>query len=289
MLNYESQPRRCHEDARLKSASPIGLYDSGLGGLSVVREVFRQLPHEGVLYFGDTARVPYGGRTTEELIAFNREILGILLERGAKAILVACNTSSAVALETLDAECPVPILGLIEAGARAAVRCGKRIGIIATQATINSGAHARAIASIQPDAIVMPVACPRLVPMIEAGDWNSDRAAAVVIESLGPLLEADLDALVLGCTHYPILAPLIQSIMGRGVKLVDPAQEAVRALGEILAGHELLADPTPNPQHSFLVSGDPDSFAQNATRLFGSLAATVTHHPVKNLANTSPS
>ena len=270
----------------MKSASPIGLYDSGLGGLSVVREVFRQLPHEGVLYFGDTARVPYGGRSVEELVAFNREILGILLDRGAKAVLVACNTSSAVALDALDADCPVPILGLIEAGARAAVRCGKRIGIIATAATIASGAHARAIASIRPDAEVLPIACPRLVPMIESGDWNSERAAAVVIESLAPLLDAELDALVLGCTHYPILSSLIQNIVGPGVKLVDPAQEAVRALGEILAGHELLAEPTNAPSHQFLVSGDADAFAHNATRLFGTLAASVDHHPVRSLIET---
>jgi glutamate racemase len=172
---------------------------------------------------------------------------------------------------------------LIEAGARAAVRCGGKIGIIATEATIASGAHARAIASIRPDAEVLPLACPRLVPMIEAGDWTSDRAAAVVIESLGPLLDADLDALVLGCTHYPILSALIQSIVGPGVKLVDPAQEAVRALGEILAGHELLAEPAPAPEHAFLVSGDPDAFAHNATRLFGTLAASVSHHPVRSL------
>ncbi|MNX41739.1 Glutamate racemase 1 [compost metagenome] len=270
----------------MKSASPIGLYDSGIGGLSVVREVFRQLPHEAVLYFGDTARVPYGGRSVEELISFNREILGILLERGAKAILVACNTSSAVALDALDAECPVPILGLIEAGARAAVRCGSKIGIIATAATIASGAHARAIASIRPDAEVLPVACPRLVPMIESGDWNSDRAAAVVIESLGPLLDADLDALVLGCTHYPIIASLIQSIVGPGVKLVDPAQEAVRALGEILAGHALLAEPVAGPAHTFLVSGDADAFALSANRLFGTLAGSVEHHTVRSLVES---
>lgn len=267
----------------MNSSPPIGLYDSGLGGLSVVREVFRQLPHEAVLYFGDTARVPYGGRSVEELIAFNHEILGILLERGAKAVLVACNTSSAVALESLDATCPVPILGLIEAGARAAVRVGRRIGIIATEATIASGAHARAIASIRPDAEVFPVACPRLVPLIESGDWASDRAAAVVIESLGPLLDAELDALVLGCTHYPILSPLIRGIVGPGVKLVDPAQEAVHALGEILAGHELLAEPGLTPDHTFLVSGNPEAFANNATRLFGSVAAEVRHHPVKAL------
>lgn len=267
---------------------PIGLYDSGLGGLSVVREVFRQLPDESVLYFGDTARVPYGGRSVEELVSFNREILGILLERGAKAILVACNTSSAVALEALDAECPVPILGLIEAGARAAVRVGSRIGIIATEATTASGAHARAIASIRPDAVVMPVACPRLVPLIESGDWASDRAAAVVIESLSPLLDADLDALVLGCTHYPILSPLIQGIVGPGVKLVDPALEAVRALGEILAAHDLLAEPGHSPEHAFLVSGNPDSFALNASRLFGTLPATVAHHPVGPLVGSQP-
>lgn len=267
----------------MNSSPPIGLYDSGLGGLSVVREVFRQLPHEAVLYFGDTARVPYGGRTTEELVAFNREILGILLARGAKAILVACNTSSAVALEVLDAECPVPILGLIEAGARAAVRCGRKIGIIATEATIASGAHAKAIASIRPDAEILPVACPRLVPLIEGGDWTSDRAAAVVIESLAPLLDAEIDALVLGCTHYPIIASLIQSIVGPGVKLVDPAIEAVRALGEILAAHDLLAPATATPEHAFLVSGAPEAFAQNATRLFGTLAATVSQHAVRSL------
>jgi glutamate racemase len=267
----------------LKSPSPIGLYDSGLGGLSVVREVFRQLPAEHVLYFGDTARVPYGGRTAEELLAFNREILGILLERGVKAVLVACNTSSAVALDTLDAECPVPILGLIEAGARAAVSCGRRIGIIATEATIASGAHARAIASIQPDAQVFPLACPRLVPMIESGDWSSERAAAIVIESLAPLLDADLDALVLGCTHYPIISALIQSVVGPRVTLVDPALEAVRALGDILAGHDLSAPPESAPQHAFLVSGPPETFAQNAARLFGTLEASVSHHPVKTL------
>lgn len=267
----------------MKSSSPIGLYDSGLGGLSVVREVFRQLPNEEVLYFGDTARVPYGGRSVEELLSFNREILDILLGRGVKAVLVACNTSSAVALSTLDADCPVPILGLIEAGARAAVRCGRRIGIIATEATIASGAHARAIASIQPDAEVIPVACPRLVPMIESGDWASEHAAAVAIESLSPLLDADLDALVLGCTHYPIISELIQRIVGPRVTLVDPALEAVRALGDILAGQSISAPPENRPHHAFLVSGAPDAFAQNATRLFGSLEATVSHHPVKTL------
>ncbi len=267
----------------MNSASPIGLYDSGLGGLSVVREVFRQLPREAVLYFGDTARVPYGGRSVEDLIAFNREILAILLERGAKAVLVACNTSSAVALHVLDGECPVPILGLIEAGARAAVRCGPRIGIIATEATIASGAHARAIASIRPDAEIFPIACPRLVPMIESGDWTSERAAAIVFESLAPFLDVELDALVLGCTHYPIISELIQSIVGSRVELVDPAQEAVRALGEILAGHEILAEPDAQPAHDFLVSGVPEAFAQNATRLFGSLAASVSHHPVRSL------
>lgn len=250
----------------------------------MVREVFRQLPHEAVLYFGDTARVPYGGRTREELLSFNREILEILLARGAKAVLVACNTSSALALETLDHECPVPLLGLIEAGARAAVRCGRRIGIIATQATIASGAHARAIASIAPDAEVHPHACPLLVPLIESGDWASERAAAVVIESLGPLLETDLDVLVLGCTHYPLIAPLIQRVVGPHVQLVDPAQEAVHALGEILAGHDLLAEPRPAPRHQFLVSGDARAFAENATRLFGSLEAKVAHHPVRSLS-----
>lgn len=265
----------------MPTSAPIGLYDSGLGGLSVVREVWSQLPHEAIAYIGDTARVPYGGRSAEELLGFNREILGLLLDQGVKAVVVACNTSSAVALPVLDAECPVPIIGLIEAGARAAATNGRRIGIIATEATIRSGAHLRAIEELGQPCEVFPLACPKLVPMIEAGKWEGPEADATVFESLAPLLGAKLDTLILGCTHYPFLRKVIEAILGEGVRLVDPAEEAVRALGEILSAHDLLA-PSRIPAHRLMVSGDPGGFEQSARRLLGGLTAKVEAIRVKD-------
>lgn len=241
--------------------------------------MLRQLPHESLTYFGDTARVPYGGRTREELLAFNREILDHLLQSGVKAVVVACNTSSAVALPVLDAECPVPIIGLIEAGARAAVAAGRRIGVIATEATIRSRAHVRAIEALDAPGQVFPASCPQLVPMIEAGIWEGPEATATVYESLRPLLDCDLDTLILGCTHYPFVRQVIQEILGSRVRLVDPAEEAVRALGEILAAHDLLATPS-IPRHRVLVSGDPIGFYQQAHLLLGDVVPGVEHVPV---------
>lgn len=258
----------------MRSAAPIGLYDSGLGGLSVVREVFRQLPHESIVYVGDTARVPYGGRTPSELLAFNREILKTLLATDVKAIVVACNTSSAIALPQLDAECPVPILGLIEAGARAAVAQGRRIGIIATEATIRSRAHLDAIQALDFVGEVFPVSCPKLVPMIEAGIWEGPQAEAAVFEILSPLLDCKLDTLVLGCTHYPFVRQVIREILGPRVALIDPAEEAIHALGEILSAHHLLA-PKTIPHHRLLVSGDPIDFYSSAHRLLGDVVPAV--------------
>ncbi len=265
----------------MPSNAPIGLYDSGLGGLSVVREVLRQLPHESHTYIGDTARVPYGGRSPEELLAFNREILDLLLQSGVKAVVVACNTSSAVALPVLDAECPVPIIGLIEAGARAAVEGGQRIGVIATEATIRSRAHVRAIEDLDVACQVFPTACPQLVPMIESGLWEGPKAEAIVFESLAPLLDAKLDTLILGCTHYPFVRQVISDILGPSVRLVDPAEEAVRVLGDILAAHDLLADQA-IPRHRMLVSGDPITFYQQAHLLLGDVVPAVEHVPVAN-------
>lgn len=260
--------------------APIGLYDSGLGGLSVVREVFRQLPNESIIYMGDTARVPYGGRSAAELLDFNREILGFLLEKGVKAVVVACNTSSAIALPALDAECPVPILGLIEAGSRAAVRSGRRIGIIATEATIRSEAHLQAIAALGHTCDVFPQACPTLVPMIESGLWEGPEASAIVAESLGPLLAANLDTLVLGCTHYPFVSPLIHQTLGAHVRLIDPAGETVRALGEILAAHDLEAEHGLS-RHKVYVSGNPEAFEASAQLLMGGSLPSVEQISVK--------
>lgn len=252
----------------MTASAPIGLYDSGLGGLSVARELFLQLPREAMAYFGDTARAPYGNRAPAELIAFNREILRILLDSGVKALVVACNTSSALALPILEAEVPVPILGILEAGARAAMRQGRRIGVIATEATTRSGAYVRAIGREGALEALFPLACPQLVPMIEAGTWQGPRAERIVRESLQPLVDARLDTLVLGCTHYPFVAPLIAEVLGPSVRLVDPAREAIRELGLVLEAHHLEAG-CDAPQHRVMVSGDPASFDRLATRLLG--------------------
>ncbi|MGE5708340.1 MAG: glutamate racemase, partial [Bacteroidota bacterium] len=185
---------------------PIGLYDSGVGGLTVVREVFAQMPSERVLYFGDTLRVPYGSRSASELLQFNREILHFMVNQGVKLVLVACNTSCAVALPALRAEFSVPIMGIIDAGAQAAVGTGRRIGVIATEATIKSGAYDRAIKSLSPEATVLGQACPTLVPLVESGRWDGPEALEIIRDALLPLMGEKLDTLSLGCTHVPLLA-----------------------------------------------------------------------------------
>lgn len=259
--------------SQLHRHRPIGLYDSGIGGLTVAREVFAQLPSENVVYFGDTARVPYGCRQPAELIAFNREIMQFLLQQRVKLVLVACNTSCAVALGALRAEFPVPIIGLIDAGAQAAVEKGRRIGVIATEATIKSRAYERSIQQLAPDRETIGLACPTLVPLVESGRWQGKEALETVAEALRPLQNLKLDALVLGCTHFPHLAPLISAILGPRVKLVDPAQQAVVNVHRYLANHNLLNNQ--KKQNRFCVSGDPASFESLANRLFAGTVGRV--------------
>jgi glutamate racemase len=258
---------------------PIGLYDSGIGGLSVVREVFQQLPGEAVLYFGDTARVPYGPRPADEIVAFNREIVQILVRGGAKLIVIACNTSSALALPVVREECPVPVVGLIEPGARAAVAAaGNRpggIGVIATEGTVRSGAYGRAIAALSPLIPVREVACPALVPLVESGTWQGPEAEATVRRMLAPFIAAPPAALVLGCTHYPLLAPMIASVLGPGVALVNPAALAVAEASAMLEH-----GPGDRPHHRFLVSGDPEPFFKLATGLFPGAVEQVEQVPL---------
>jgi glutamate racemase len=249
--------------------APIGLYDSGVGGLSVVREVLRQLPGEAIHYLADTARVPYGGRPAAELLTFNREILAYLASEGAKAILVACNTSCATALDALRPECPVPVVGLIDAGARAALASGRRIAVLATEATVRSGAYERAIRALDPSADVISLACPGLVPVVEAGHRDDGVAETAVAAALAPLALHEVDAAVLGCTHYPLLADLIGRRLGSGVKLVDPAEEAVRELAWILFERELLAPAGIAPTHQMAVTGDDAHFAGHAAAILG--------------------
>jgi glutamate racemase len=205
------------------NAAPIGLFDSGLGGLTVLRELYRQIPQESVVYFGDTARLPYGTRSQTEILQFVREILYWMGNQGTKMVIMACNTSSALALETVRSEFNFPILGLILPGARAAVHQGKRVGVIATPATVASNAYQRAIIEASPDASVWQVACPEFVPLIEQGRIEDPYTYAVAENYLQPLIEQKIDTLIYGCTHYPHLAPVLRRILPASVQLIDPA------------------------------------------------------------------
>jgi glutamate racemase len=250
------------------NAAPIGLFDSGLGGLTVLRELYRQIPHESVVYFGDTARLPYGTRSQAEILQFVREILHWMGSQGTKMVIMACNTSSALALETVRSEFNFPILGLILPGARAAVHQGKRVGVIATPATVASDAYQRAILEANPDAAVWQVACPEFVPLIEQGRIEDPYTYAVAEGYLQPLMDQQIDTLIYGCTHYPHLAPVLRRILPASVQLIDPAAHVVAAAARELdlLGLKNLRSPYPS---RFYVSGCAGTFSQLATQWLG--------------------
>ncbi|MEB3181184.1 MAG: glutamate racemase [Nostocaceae cyanobacterium] len=248
--------------------APIGIFDSGVGGLTVLRQLYRQLPNESIIYFGDTARLPYGIRSQAEILQFVREILTWMLQQGVKMAIMACNTSSALALEAVRSEFPIPILGLILPGARAAVQHGKRIGVIATPATAASNAYKNAILEIDPKVQVWQVGCPEFVPLIEQNRITEPYTVEVAREYLTPLLQQEIDTLVYGCTHYPHLAPVLRSLLPSHVKLVDPAVHVVAA-----AACELdmlgLKNAYPAMPTRFAVSGCPQQFAQSSMQWLG--------------------
>jgi glutamate racemase len=251
---------------------PIGVFDSGIGGLTVAREIMRRLPGERVLYFGDTARVPYGPKSPETVRRYSREIGRFLVAEGVKAIVIACNTATAHALHALRDELPVPVIGVVEPGARAAVsalRSGT-IGVIGTAGTIASGAYEKAIRELRPDARVVVLACPLFAPLVEEG-WTSHPATRIVAEEyLRPFRDDPPDALVLGCTHYPLIAPVLAQVVGPGVLLIDSAAETARETASVLAQHDLCATPSDElPTHRFVASDDPEQFLRLASRFLG--------------------
>jgi glutamate racemase len=251
------------------SSDAIGVFDSGVGGLTVLRELYRQLPQESVLYFGDTARLPYGTRSRAEIVQFVREILVWMRQRRVKMVIMACNTSSALAIEEVRAEFPdLPILGVILPGARAAVQQGQRIGVISTPATANSDAYRQAILEVDGSAQVWQIGCPEFVPLIEAGRIDDPYTYQVAQQYLQPLIEADIDTLIYGCTHYPHLAPVVRSILPRSVRLIDPAAHVVAAaMQELdLLGLRHLRSPLPT---QFYVSGDPRPFTELSRQWLG--------------------
>ncbi len=248
--------------------APIGIFDSGVGGLTVLREIYRQLPNESVLYFGDTARLPYGSRSPEEILHFVRQILTWMAEQGVKMVMMACNTSSALALDQVQGEFPFPVLGLIRPGAQAAAIQGRRIGVIATQATVTSRAYTSAIQEIDASRQVWEVGCPKFVPIVEQNQITAPQAQRIAATYLQPLMAANIDTLVYGCTHYPHLAPVLKSILPSSVQYVDPAISMVAAAAPELDALGLRSS-APAWSTEFYVSGSASEFKRLAVQWLG--------------------
>lgn len=241
--------------------APIGVFDSGVGGLTVAREIMRQMPMEQIIYFGDTARVPYGSKSKETIISFSRQIAKFLLTKDVKAIVIACNTASSFALDTIQEELSIPVIGVIKPGAIAASQTTKngRIGIIGTQGTINSGIYTRILTEINPELQVYEKACPLFANLVEEG-WLYDSVTIEIAERyLNELQGYDVDSLVLGCTHYPLLRHTIQKVMGPDVTLVNPAFETAKHTEDVLLKNGLECTKQ-MPAHKFYVSDGAEKF-----------------------------
>lgn len=252
----------------MANSKPIGLFDSGVGGLTVVREMFRQLPQEDLIYVGDNARCPYGSRQPGEVKEFAFQIMDFLLEQDVKMIVIACNTATAASLNEARERYPIPILGVITPGSRAAISATRtgRIGVIGTEVTVSTGAYAREIHRINPLLQVLGQACPPFVSIVEQGDMHSLESKQIVAEYLAPLQREMIDVLILGCTHYPIMGPVIQEVAGERVQLISSAEETAREASLILADRNLLNDHNLSPVHHFYTTGDRIHFAEIAER-----------------------
>ncbi len=256
-------------DDDMSDRRPIGVYDSGVGGLTVVKEMEAKLPDEAIIYFGDTARAPYGEKTQEQIRHYSRQIIEFFRQLGVKMVVAACNTSSALALPDIGDEYPFPIVGVIDPGVRAALRVsGERpIGLWATEATVASGAYERKIRSLDAKAKVISVACPKLVPMIESGQLQEPDLSQVLREYLEPVLTNQAGTLILGCTHYPFLSQSIRALAPE-LTLVDPAAETVVEVRSVLDGEGLGSDRRQS-KNLYYVSGEPEHFATRSRVLAG--------------------
>ena len=256
----------------MTNSAPIGVFDSGMGGLTVVREMINQLPNESIIYFGDTARVPYGPKSPDTVLRYSREITSFLEGEGVKALVIACNTATAHALPALREEFKFPIIGVIEPGARAAVAVTKtkRVGVIGTAGTVKSRAYEKEIVRLLPDADVTAQACALFVPLVEEGWLDSEVTRAVARNYLAPLVAADVDTLVLGCTHYPLMKTVIGNVMGRDVRLIDSAHETARQAGEVLRANGLENEIPNTARYRFISSDAPDTFLALGQTFLGS-------------------
>ena len=264
----------------MKRKAPVGVFDSGVGGLTVAREIMRHLPNESIVYFGDTARVPYGSKSEDNIIRYSRQIVNFLKTKGVKAIVIACNTASALALDVVRAENDIPIIGVIEPGARAAlgVTQSKKIGVIGTEATIRSKMYDKIIQGFDEKATVIGKACPLFVPLVEEGFAKHHVTEEVIDYYLASFLETDIDSLILGCTHYPLLRSRIREYVGEKITLVNPAYETAIELKALLQERGLLNEHHPalgENQYQFYVSDTAEKFKNFANSIikYGILSA----------------
>ena len=251
--------------------APIGIFDSGVGGLTVARAVLDQLPHESVLYVGDTARGPYGPLPLAQVRAYALDVMDELVAGGVKALVIACNSASAAVLRDARERYPVPVVEVVHPAVRRAVRATRngRVCVIGTVATVTSGAYEDAFAAA-PELTLTVQACPRFVEFVEAGITSGETLLALAHEYLDPVVRADVDTVVLGCTHYPLLTGVISYVVGDGVTLVSSAEETAKDVFRVLSNRGLLrSDDLPPPQHRFLATGDPAAFAQLGRRFLG--------------------
>lgn len=258
-------------DINKKKTAPIGVFDSGVGGLTVAREIMRNLPKEDIVYFGDTARVPYGSKSKDNIIRYSRQIIRFLQTQNVKAIVIACNTASALALETVKDEIDIPIIGVVEPGARAAlaVTQTKKVGVIGTEATVRSAMYEKLIQGAEPDVEVVAKACPLFVPLVEEGFKKHHVTDEIIDYYLSSFMETDIDALILGCTHYPLLRTKIREYVGDKITLINPAYETAMDLKHILKEYDM-ENPDVEGDHgsySFYVSDAADKFKQFANSI----------------------
>jgi len=265
----------------MKKTSPIGVFDSGLGGLTVFKVLARRMPEESLIYFGDTAHVPYGSKSPEAIARYSSEVARFLARRGIKLLVVACNTSSAWALPAIRKAVKVPVIGVIEPGARGAlgVSRGGRVGVIGTEATVKSGAYDRAIKSLRKNARTASAACPLFVPLVEEGWWSGKVVEAVARRYVAPLKKARVDTVILGCTHYPFLKPVLARALGSRVRLIDSAEETARETESALCELGLRAPRGRRGRREFYASDAPERFKRLARRMLGSAVKTVRLHP----------
>ena len=266
-------------------ARPIGVFDSGVGGLTVLHECLVTLPHEDFLYLGDGARLPYGPRPLPEIRRFAAEIAGYLEAQGVKLVVAACNSATAAALPDLQRQLSVPIVGVLapEAHAAALATRNRRIGLLATEATVASGRYAELVQTLDAGAELLSVACPRLVPLIEGDDPFGEETTEAVREYAAPLKEAGVDTVILGCTHYPLVKPILQRVFGRAVTLVFSAEEVAREVAETLARKGVENESSREGGYRFLTTGDPDQFREMGRRFLQLPIASAEHVAVSAL------